>query len=203
VSELQQNKIVLAQLIQDFNQRGWSPATSTNYSLRENYDSDTFWVSKSGKDKANFTENDFMEVDLAGNPTAEFSEIKPSAETLIHCAIYEMFPFTTCIVHSHSKDSVCISEQLKTEFVLKGYEVQKAFEGETTHDAELKIPIFENTQDIIAFSRILKENKSILQNHSFIMRKHGTYAWGKSIADAKRHLEALEYLISCELILRF
>jgi methylthioribulose-1-phosphate dehydratase len=50
-----------------------------------------------------------------------------------------------------------------------------------------------------AFSLTLKEQSNSIQQHSFIMRKHGTYAWGKNLFEAKRHLESLEYLCQCEL----
>jgi methylthioribulose-1-phosphate dehydratase len=201
MSELQVAKTALAQTIVDFNRKGWSPATSTNYSLRE-YGLGFFWVSKSGKDKAYFTENDFMEVDLLGVPSPAFSAIKPSAETLIHCAIYEMFPTATCIVHSHSQESVCLSSLVKNDISFEGYEVQKAFEGQSTHDATVTIPVLDNTQDMVEFSQRLIASKTSLLHHCFVIRKHGTYAWGNSVAEAKRHLEALEYLIACELKLR-
>jgi methylthioribulose-1-phosphate dehydratase len=202
MSELKKNKETLAQLICAFNTKGWSPATSTNYSLRETPVSQTFWVSKSGLDKAHFTVNDFMEVDFIGNPTNAFKGIVPSAETLIHCAIYQLFPDTTCVLHSHSLDSVVLSSLLKDKLVVEGYEIQKALKAQTTHDAKIEIPVFENTQDIAAFSQLLTKKTALLAQQIFIMKKHGSYTWGSSIAEAKRYLEALEYLISSELKLQ-
>jgi methylthioribulose-1-phosphate dehydratase len=35
--------------------------------------------------------------------------------------------------------------------------------------------------------------------YGYIIAGHGLYAWGKSIPDALRHLEALDYLFECEL----
>ncbi len=128
----------------------------------------------------------------------EFEGLKPSAETLIHCAIYELFPETTVILHSHSVYPVLISSQLADKLIVSGYEIQKGFEGQTTHDNTIEIPIFDNTQDISAFAKTLFQNKSKIQNHTFLMRKHGTYAWGRNLFEAKRHLETLEYLCQCE-----
>jgi len=51
-------KAILAELIRKLNQRGWSPATSTNYSFID--DNNQYWVSRSGVDKSSFTEHDFM-----------------------------------------------------------------------------------------------------------------------------------------------
>ncbi len=191
-----QLKIELAETIRHYNSKGWSPATSTNYSFKDEMGS--IWVSKSGIDKSLFQSNDFITVTNEGVSSGEFEGLKPSAETLIHCAIYELFPETTVILHSHSVYPVLISSQLADKLIVSGYEIQKGFEGQTTHDNTIEIPIFDNTQDITAFAKTLFQNKSKIQNHTFLMRKHGTYAWGRTLFEAKRHLETLEYLCQCE-----
>ncbi len=193
-------KIELAETIRHYNAKGWSPATSTNYSFKD--EMGTIWVSKSGIDKSLFQSNDFITVTNEGVSSGEFEGLKPSAETLIHCAIYELFPETTVILHSHSVYPVVLSSLLKDKLIVKGYEIQKGFEGQVSHENSLEIPIFDNTQDITAFAKTLLQKKSKIQNHSFIIRKHGTYAWGKNLFEAKRHLESLEYLCQCEWMLR-
>jgi methylthioribulose-1-phosphate dehydratase len=80
--------------------------------------------------------------------------------------------------------------------------VLKGFDGITTHETTVECPIFDNTQDMGAFSELLKEQKHRLTIPAFIMRKHGTYAWGNSLFEAKRHLETIEYLLECEWKLR-
>ena len=191
-----QLKIELAETIRHYNSKGWSPATSTNYSFKD--EMGTIWVSKSGIDKSLFQSNDFITVTNEGVSSGEFEGLKPSAETLIHCALYELFPETTVILHSHSVYPVLISSQLADKLIVSGYEIQKGFEGQTTHDNTIEIPIFDNTQDITAFAKTLFQNKSKIQNHTFLMRKHGIYAWGRTLFEAKRHLESLEYLCQCE-----
>jgi len=195
-----QLKTALAETIRQYNLKGWSPATSTNYSFKN--DLGIIWVSKSGVDKSLFQSNDFITVSKEGVSSGEFEGLKPSAETLIHCVIYELFPETKVILHSHSVYPVVLSSLLADKLIVQGYEIQKGFEGQSSHDNQLEIPIFDNTQDITAFAKTLKNNISKIQNHSFIMRKHGTYAWGRSLFEAKRHLESLEYLCQCEWMLR-
>ena len=75
------------------------------------------------------------------------------------------------------------------------------FEGQTTHEAIVQIPIFDNTQNMNDFAAVMKENKDLLAHYAFIIRKHGTYAWGRNLFEAKRHLETLEYLCQCEWML--
>ncbi|MDU1661274.1 MAG: class II aldolase/adducin family protein, partial [Stenotrophomonas maltophilia] len=36
----------------------------------------------------------------------------------------------------------------------------------------------------------------------YLIDGHGLYAWGRDMAEARRHLEAFEFLFHCELELR-
>lgn len=188
----------LAAIIRQYNTKGWSPATSTNYSFKD--ENGAIWVSRSGIDKSEFTEGDFITVDYQANAIGDFVHLKPSAETLIHCNIYKMFPSTTVILHSHSVFPVLVSQSHEKAVTFEGYEIQKGFVGQTTHKDSVSIPIYDNSQDMVEFCSMLRNVQNELTNHSFIMRKHGTYAWGTTLFEAKRHLETLEYL--CEVTIR-
>jgi methylthioribulose-1-phosphate dehydratase len=185
----------LAETIRAYHQKGWSPATSTNYSFKTESDSKTIFVSRSGIDKSQFQPEDFICVDLEGNAIAEFAGIKPSAETLIHCVLYDLFPETQVILHSHSVYSVVMSQKFEAEITFEGYEIQKGFAGQTTHENKISIPILPNSQDMQEFATCMRESKDRFENHCFVIRNHGTYAWGKNLFEAKRHLETLEYLL--------
>ncbi len=198
MNEIEILKQELAATIRAYNLKGWSPATSTNYSFRTKLDTELIYVSRSGVDKSLFSETDFIEIDRLGQPKSGNNIAIPSAETLIHCVLYDLFPETGVILHSHSVYPVLISQKLQNNIHFTGYEIQKGFSGQISHADEISIPIFENTQDMTAFSRVLIDNKAALDNHSFIIKKHGTYAWGETLFEAKRHLETLEYLCQCE-----
>lgn len=182
----------LAETIKQYNQKGWSPATSTNYSFKD--DNDVIWVSRSGVDKSQFSKDDFITVNSNGMATGDYATIKPSAETLIHCVIYELFPETKVILHSHSIFPIILSSMYQNDVEFEGFEIQKGFAGETTHDNTIHIPIFDNTQNMNDFSQKLRNNRYKINQHCFLIRKHGTYAWGENLFEAKRHLETLEYL---------
>jgi methylthioribulose-1-phosphate dehydratase len=187
----------LANVIRYYNSKGWSPATSTNYSFKD--EQNQIWVSRSGVDKSEFSSNDFIKINSKGEAIDEFINIRPSAETLIHCFIYEMFPETRVIIHGHGVNPVVISALEKSEVTFEGFEIQKGFDGQTTHLNQIRIPILENSQEMSFFEKELVYKRSQLINHCFIIRKHGTYAWGKSLFEAKRHLETLDYLCECKL----
>jgi methylthioribulose-1-phosphate dehydratase len=89
------------------------------------------------------------------------------------------------------------------QLLLEGYELLKAFPGIDTHNVEMSLPIFDNTQDIMTLSRqvdMVLENK---QNVSvYLIRGHGLYAWGRDMAEALRVVEAAEAMLACEVQIR-
>lgn len=188
----------MVETIRLYNSKGWSPATSTNYSFKDL--EENIWVSRSGVDKSEFSENDFITVNLEGIPTGQFVGVKPSAETLIHCVIYSLFSSVGVILHSHSVNPVVLSLKASDHVEFKGFEIQKGFAGCETHESLVSVPVFENSQDMNEFAAWMKERSSELTFHCFIIKGHGTYAWGKNLFEAKRHLETLEYLCYCMLM---
>jgi len=73
-----------------------------------------------------------------------------------------------------------------------GVELIKAF-NIWEEEASIDIPIVPNYADI---PRIVPEVTERLDPRvpGILLRKHGIYAWGKNIAEAKKHLEAFEFL---------
>ncbi|MFD2229150.1 methylthioribulose 1-phosphate dehydratase [Alkalimarinus sediminis] len=179
-------------------QNGWSPATSSNYSAR--IDEQHIAITVSGKHKGALTNADVMVVNLAGEPVQ--SSCRSSAETLLHTVIYDLFSDIGAVLHTHSMPATVLSRWLEgeNELCLTDYELQKAFPGYESHESQLVIPIFENTQDIEALAA---ETKAYFNQNpdlpGYLIRGHGLYTWGKTMADCLRHVEAFEFLLQCEL----
>lgn len=189
----------LQKLIQILHQKGQSPATSTNYSIC-NAEGEIL-ISRSGVDKSQFQVTDFLKVDRAGKPLPDYTHVKPSAETLIHCFLYETFADVNCVLHSHAIAPTILSGLFASQekMVFSGYEVIKGVRGQTTHDTSIELPIFANCQDMTAFCEGLRDRQPELNNFGFLIAKHGLYAWGQDLAEAKRHLEVWTFLLECEL----
>jgi methylthioribulose-1-phosphate dehydratase len=72
----------------------------------------------------------------------------------------------------------------------------KGLDGVTSHEHREWIPIVENSQDITSLAdtvgQTLENNKNA---HGFLLRRHGLYAWGKDLKQAKRHIEIFEFLL--------
>ncbi|OEY67830.1 methylthioribulose 1-phosphate dehydratase [Marinobacter sp. X15-166B] len=183
--------------------QGWSPATSSNYSAR--IDARHLAITVSGRHKGQLAMTDVMVVDLAGK--AVQSQCQPSAETRLHTVLYEVFPEVGAVLHTHSVNATVLSRLLVEEapWVLHGYELQKAFPGVSTHDSELTLPVFDNTQNIEELAATTKDWFRRHPEHpGYLIRGHGLYTWGQTMSGCLRHVEALEFLMACELeMMRF
>ena len=186
--------------VRELSTRGWTPATSSNFSRR--MDGQHVAITVSGRDKGKLTESDIMVVDLDGNPVA--TEQKSSAETLLHTQLYKRFEDVGCVLHTHSHNQTVASRLYAgTGHVhLEGYELLKAFSGNTTHDIEIDIPVFANTQDMHTLAAQVDALLDRQPLWGYLIDGHGLYAWGRDMAEARRHLEAFEFLLGCELDLR-
>lgn len=174
--------------------RGLAPATSGNYSMR--LADDAIAITVSGTHKGRLTEADIMTVDAAGKPLEDKA---PSAETLLHTQIYQLFPDTNAILHVHSMPGVVLTRLNRaSDVILEGYEMLKAFPGTKTHETRIVIPVFENSQDMSILSADVKKKIS-KDVPAYLIRDHGFYAWGRDMAEVERIAEALEYLLKCEL----
>jgi methylthioribulose-1-phosphate dehydratase len=177
--------------------RGWSPATSSNYSVRLSASEALLTVS--GKHKGQLGIEDVLATDLAGNSLEPGK--KPSAETLLHTQLYRCRPEVGAVLHTHSVNATVLSRLTAADhLVFEDYELQKAFSGVSTHESQVQVPIFDNDQDI---ARLAGKVQPWLDQHpdcsGYLIRGHGLYTWGAKMTDALRQIEAFEFLFECEL----
>lgn len=187
----------LVQCVHFLHQKGFAPATSSNYSFRLPGEPHIH-ISASGIDKGAFVEEDLMRVDLSGQPIKDSR--RPSAETLLHTMIYNRLPEVGCVLHTHTVYNTVLSAifEEKRNLRLEGFEVLKGLSGIRTHDTQVDVPIFPNSQDMPALA---EEIEAHWDDHpemkGFLLAGHGLYTWGKDIAEAKRHIEVFEFLFEC------
>lgn len=181
--------------------QGWTPATSSNFSMR--VDAEHAAITVSGRHKGRLGRDDIMLIDLHGKPVG--TDARPSAETALHTQIYRHWPEMQAVLHTHSRTQSVASRLYADEGMirLQGWELQKAITGFDTHESVLEIPVFPNTQhmpELVArIDSWLDAGKPL---HAYLIDGHGIYTWGRSMAETERHLEALEFLLSCELDLK-
>lgn len=196
--EAQQKQHAFAQLREvksAFAAKGWFPATSGNLSIRTSDIVDErfhFAITASGKDKSVHTDEDYLIVDEQGSPV-ESTTLKPSAETLIHCEIYRL---TQCgaIFHVHTIYNNVMSEYFaqQKQMNIKGVELIKGL-NIWEEDAEIQIPILRNYAHIPSIVENI-QSSIIPSVPAILLQNHGIYAWGANAFEAKRHIEAFEFL---------
>ncbi|MDZ4723738.1 MAG: methylthioribulose 1-phosphate dehydratase [candidate division Zixibacteria bacterium] len=180
--------------------RGWCPATAGNFSVRLPGSELRMLLSPSGVDKSALLANDLLEIDARGNVLSGAG--KPSAEYLLHLAVYEETAaagrgVASCVLHVHSVWNTILSREFLPagKLTLSGFELLKGLSSVTTHEHTETIPILENSQNMPELAKklrvILKQQPDI---HGFLLAGHGLYAFGDSIQSAYRHVEAFEFL---------
>ena len=172
--------------------RNWVPGSAGNLSAR--IDGSRIAITRSGVHKGRLAEADIIAVDDDGNALAEGQ--KPSAETLLHCQLYRLFPPVGAVLHGHSVAATVLS--MRGAITFSDYELLKAF-GFASHELDVTLPVYANDQDmprLAAFIEPLLERDPPI---GYVIAGHGVYAWGSSVEHAYWRLEALEFLLQCEL----
>ncbi|WP_372014406.1 methylthioribulose 1-phosphate dehydratase [Pseudoxanthomonas sp. 10H] len=186
--------------VRELAQLGWTPATSSNFSMR--LDDRHAAITVSGRDKGRLVEDDIMVVDFDGKAVGR--PLRPSAETLLHTQLYRRFADVGCVLHTHSLVQTVASRLYAGagRVHLEGYELLKAFEGNSTHEMAVDVPVFANTQDMAVLAAQVDALLDRQPLWGYLIDGHGLYAWGRTMAEARRHLEAFEFLFAAELELR-
>ena len=189
----------IAELIEcgrDFHHRGWSLGTSSNYSAVVDRDPLTLVMTGSGFDKGRLVPGQFLLVDENARAIGE-TALKPSAEAMLHTALAKSG--AGAVLHTHSVPATVLSERFLEDGALRigGYEMLKGLSGILTHESEVAIEIYPNTQDIAGLATVIESRLADSTNplrHGFLMAGHGLYTWGENVAAARRQVEVLEFL---------
>ncbi|MDT8438880.1 MAG: methylthioribulose 1-phosphate dehydratase [Wenzhouxiangellaceae bacterium] len=180
----------LVETAREFGRRGWTPATSGNYSVRHG---ETIWITRSGLDKRRLTRDGLMPIDRDGQSA---DGARPSAETGLHLQLYRRFAGIHAVLHVHSPMATMLSRRVDAPgaIAFEGLELLKALPGISSHEARIELPVVANDQDM---TRLAASVEPWLDRApaGYLIAGHGLYAWGARVADAARHLEALEFLL--------
>jgi methylthioribulose-1-phosphate dehydratase len=184
----------LAEIGRHCYERGWALGTSGNFSAVVRREPLTLAITTSGVDKGLLESGHIVAIDEHGRVLQGSGT--PSAEATLHLAIVRSRG-AGAVLHTHSVWSTILSEAgADGSLVIGGYEMLKGLDGVRTHEHRERLPIIENTQDWIAaapqIESLLRENP---EAHGFLIRGHGLYTWGKDLAEAKRQIEILEFLL--------
>jgi methylthioribulose-1-phosphate dehydratase len=178
--------------------QGWVPATSGNFSVRDR-ETGRILVTASGLDKGTLTPAGLLEIDFEGHVLR--GEGRPSAETGLHLVLYKARPAAGAILHVHTVWNTLLSgiHSGAPHVDLGGYELLKGLSGVDTHMHVEQVPILKNSQNYAELTAHLAGALTDYPDaHGVLLSRHGLYTWGESVAEARRHLEALEFLFEVE-----
>lgn len=186
----------LAAIAKGFHARGWLIGTSGNLSAVVQPEPLLLAMSPSGVDKGELTAEQLLSIDENAQIVSQHSG-KPSDESLLHIRIVKERG-AAAVFHTHSTWNTILSDLYASEggVRIEGYEMLKGLEGVRTHEHSEWLPIIENSQDMRELAEVvgktLNDHKTA---HGFLLRRHGLYSWGNTLAQAKRHIEILEFLL--------
>ena len=183
----------LAEIGRDCYARGWALGTSGNFSAVVNRDPLRLAITTSGVNKGTLSADEIVEIDQHGKVVAGSGQ--PSAEASLHLAIARGRG-AGAVLHTHSIWSTILSDAAEEDgLAFEGYEMLKGLDGVDTHQHREWLPILDNTQDwAAAVPRVEAMLAEQPKAHGFLIRRHGLYTWGRDLAEARRHVEILEFL---------
>lgn len=186
----------LASVAKSLHARGWLLGTSGNLSAVVQREPLHLAMSPSGIDKGELTPQQVLTIDEHANVISDHG-VKPSDESLLHICIVKQRG-AGAVLHTHSVWNTMLSDLFSAEggVNIQGYEMLKGLQGVRTHEHSEWLPIVKNSQDMQTLADTialtLEEHKAA---HGFLLERHGLYTWGENLAQAKRHIEILEFLL--------
>jgi len=186
----------LVAISRSFYARGWALGTSGNFSAVLSQEPLRLAITPSGADKGELDAERILTIGQEPSKTDGLNE-KPSAEALLHIKVV-LERRARAVFHTHSVWSTILSSVHAPAggVVIEGFEMLKGLEGVKSHEHREWLPIIENSQDMAVLaesvSQVLSEHP---ETHGFLLKRHGLYTWGGNLAQAKRHVEILEFLL--------
>ncbi|HEU4508468.1 MAG TPA: methylthioribulose 1-phosphate dehydratase [Pyrinomonadaceae bacterium] len=186
----------IAAVAKGFHARGWLLGTSGNLSAVVQREPLRLVMSPSGVDKGELRPEQLLVIDEEARIVSDHVG-KPSDESLLHIRIVKERG-AGAVLHTHSVWNNILSDLHASAggVAIEGYEMLKGLQGVKTHEHSEWLPIIDNSQNMPALAdavgRMLNEHKTA---HGFLLLRHGLYSWGDTLAQAKRHVEILEFLL--------
>jgi methylthioribulose-1-phosphate dehydratase len=173
---------------------GWMRGTSGNLSTVLSTDPLQLAVTVSGADMGELTSRDVVAVDKTGAalPDQPRPGLRPSAEAALHARIAARTG-AGAVIHVHALAAVLAAHYWPDGVVLRDLEMLKGI-GRAAHDEEVRLPVIANGQDMTtlgdAFEQVHEPD-----THAVLVARHGIYAWGRDLTQARHHTEIMEWLL--------
>jgi methylthioribulose-1-phosphate dehydratase len=174
---------------------GWMRGTSGNLSVVLDRDPLRLAVTVSGLDKGELTSADVVVVDERGLavPDQPSPHLVPSAEAALHARI-AAGTGADAVVHVHAMAAVLAGHWFPDGVPLRDLEMLKGI-GRSAHGETVVVPVVPNSQDMDEIAGAF-EPQWDGRTPAFVVARHGMYAWGRDLAQARHHTEIVEFLLT-------
>ena len=174
---------------------GWMRGTSGNLSVVLDRDPLRVAVTVSGLDKGELTSADVVVVDEHGAAVADQPrpDLPPSAEAALHARIAAVTG-ADAVVHVHAMAAVLAGHWYPEGVPLRDLEMLKGI-GRAAHDETVVIPVVPNSQDMDEIAGAWTPRWDG-RTPAFVVARHGMYAWGRDLPQARHHTEIVEFLLT-------
>ena len=157
--------------------------------------SDNILIKPSGVNLNDCTPDDIVSIQIKDNHYS--GDLKPSSDTPTHLELYKAFPGLGGVVHTHSMYATAWAQARKAVPCL-GTTHADYWDGEIPITRELsKVEIngeYEKETGKVIIERIKDLNVDPLNCPGILVANHGPFTWGKTVDDAVKHAELLEYI---------
>ncbi|NMG20052.1 methylthioribulose 1-phosphate dehydratase [Brasilonema bromeliae] len=177
-----------------FYQQGWMVGTAGNLSVR--LPDDSFWITASGRSKGELELGDFVRIYADGTVEKPSPDVKPSAQTVIHQALYTLFPEARSCYHVHSVEANLVSRFVQGDTLpLPPFEMLKGL-GIWQENPDCAMSIFANHSQVSCIADEIKERFTTIppQLSALLNRDHGVTIWAPSAKTARNYIELVEYI---------
>lgn len=186
----------LAKVGQRFYHRGWVLGTSGNFSVVLSHSPLRLAITASSVHKGTLAPAHILKLNDEGRVHGRRTPFRPSAEAALHLEIVRKRGAGS-VLHTHSVWGTMLSDLHSAVGGLRvsNYEMLKGLSGVATHEHEEMIPILDNDQDMTRLSARLGATLDEYPSaKAILLKRHGLYTWGATLAEAERHVEILEFL---------
>ena len=173
---------------------GWMRGTSGNLSIVLNRNPLRLAVTVSGLDKGELSSADVVVVDEFGRAVEEQPrpDLIPSAEAELHARVASLSG-AGAVVHVHALQAVLAGHWWPDGIELRDLEMLKGI-GRLAHDETVTIPVVPNSQDMKALGDDVAKVFDAA-TPAVVVARHGMYAWGRDLLQARHHTEIVEFLL--------
>ena len=200
-----QFRAAVAEVTRSLYRRGWMEGTSGNVSIRLPDTADLAVITASGCSKGQLTAADTVLVVATSGEQGGTCERRPSAETLIHAALYRAFPDCGAVIHAHCPYATLAASRAESAgrrvVRFAGWELIKGLA--VADPAAVEVPVFPNWPQVPQIAADVAEYYAVAGRKEptvLLIAHHGATAWGPTLELARNRLECLEALCRLSLM---